>query len=972
MNYIEIKSEEEYLMDPIQIKDNEGHPVEMLADQPHFLEPVCPEEVNEDTRVYPREGNEYQVEVPNLATEEEHMKLRSSPIDDSKMSGFEYPVVVGLTIPVTWSQNTSTHMKEEWREFSGHSLCPSEDEHNSHSSSNIARNLSQDIICPVCLGCKVEYDDQDRKLSKSAGQDMDRSHRSTILSCSCLKRKVNDYIPLPGMLRYSWTDEEAQTFLLGLYIFGKNLVQVMKFMKSKTMGEVLSYYYGEFYRSDAYKRWSACRKVRSRRCILGLRIFSGSRQQELLSRLLAGVAGEVRDPLLEVFKTFNEGTSDFEQFILCLRSTVSAQVLIEAVGIGKGKYDLTGFALDPSRNHGIAARAEIPIGKACSSLSSGDIIKYLTGDFRLSKAKSNDLFWEAVWPRLLARGWHSEQPKDSSLVGKHALVFLIPGVKKYSRKKLIKGNHYFDSVSDVLRKVASEPRLLEFGVEGGNNEGGVKLENGWTHDVEPDKNTLPDKKSPGYVQPSEPGCSPELMKFTVVDTSFVEGEAPCKVRSLRNLPTDAVHGYNSSPNSGNSGSANSEEHSDSEDSSQPYEDINVDQSKTDASYVNEQRTGNLPAGDEMDADVLLKISAFPGTINGHISTDLSFGTKNNVCSSAATVLPVVNQRIHATNSSTEINFQFDQRVTPEPQVFLAPVSKRRRLVSCKNERTGRKSTAVNKRHCWKQADTPLQHLADANEASAGANPFIWSAIPNSSTNITFDLNNNHTHHRPLHNVPPNIEVVYKEKAQHKHVIDLNIPQMPSDYESTASYILPPSGNNAPIMDRSIHPSETKEMEYCLPDINGPSNAVLSEQLSFSSRRQSTRSRPPTTRALEALACGFMGTKQKGGEGNFPSSSRSSRPVRRPRRSPDVRVQFPSDGEGSSSHFTDQAIAVSEWGMSNHQYQILHSSPSDKSSEKGTHALFVADKSTDKGTQEFVWHTVDGMKTSKDLHAQQFR
>jgi hypothetical protein len=35
-------------------------------------------------------------------------------------------------------------------------------------------------------------------------------------------------------------------------------------------------------------------------------------------------------------------------------------------------------------------------------------------------------------------------------------------------------------------------------------------------------------------------------------------------------------------------------------------------------------------------------------------------------------------------------------------------------------------------------------------------------------------------------------------------------------------------------------------------------------------------------------------------------------------------------------------------------------------------LFVADKSTDKGTQEFVWHTVDGMKTSKDLHAQQFR
>ncbi|CAM0906344.1 unnamed protein product [Alopecurus aequalis] len=967
MDYLEIKSEE-YLMDPIQIDDNEGHPVEMLADQPHFLEPLCPEEVSEDTRVYPRVGDEYQVAIPNLATEEEHIKLRSLPVDDSKMSGFEYPVAVGLTIPVTWSQNTSTHMKEESRELPGHNLCPSEDDHNNHNGSNIPRNLSQHIICPVCLGCKVEYDDQDGKISTSAQQDMLCSQKSKVLSCSCLKRKVNDYTPFPGMPRYSWTDEEAQTFLLGLYIFGKNLVQVMKFMKSKTMGEVLSYYYGELYRSDAYKRWSACRKVRSRRCILGLRIFSGSRQQELLSRLLAGVAREVRDPLLEVFKTFNEGASDFEQFILCLRSTVGAQVLIEAVGIGKGKYDLTGFALDPSRNHGISARAEIPIGKACSSLSSGDIIKYLTGDFRLSKAKSNDLFWEAVWPRLLARGWHSEQPKDSSLVGKHALVFLIPGVKKFSRKKLVKGNHYFDSVSDVLRKIASEPRLLEFGVEGDNIEGGIKLENGWSHDVEPDKSSLPDKKPPCYIRPSESGCTPELMKFTVVDTSFIQGEAPCKVRSLRNLPTDAVHGYNSLPQSGDSGSANSEEHSGSEDSSQPYEDINMNLSKTDARCVNEERKGNLPAGDEIDADVLPKISSFPGSINGHMSTGQCFSTMNNVCSSAATVLPVGNQRIHATNSSTEINFQLDQRLNPVPQVFLAPVSKRRRLVSSKNERTSRKSTAVNKRNYWNQVDTPLQHVPKANEASAGANPFIWSAIPNSSTNITFDFNNNHTYSRPLHNVHPNVEVIYKEKAQRKHVIDLNIPQMPSDYESTASYILPPSDNNTPIMDRSIHPSETKEMDYSLPDINASSNAVLSEQ----SRRQSTRSRPPTTRALEALACGFMGIKQKGAEGNFPSSSRSSRPVRRPRRSPDVTVPFPSHGEGSSSHFTDQAIAVNEWGMSNHQYQILHSSPSDKSSEKGTHDFFVADKSTDKGTHEIVWHTVDGMTASKNLHAQQFR
>ncbi|XBI90687.1 hypothetical protein VPH35_028256 [Triticum aestivum] len=461
------------------------------------------------------------------------------------------------------------------------------------------------------------------------------------------------------------------------------------------------------------------------------------------------------------------------------------------------------------------------------------------------------------------------------------------------------------------------------------------------------------------------------MKFTVVDTSFGQGEEPCKVRSLRNLPTDAGHGYSSSPHSGDSVSVNSEEHSDSEDSSEPYEDLDTNQRETDASCVDKERKNNPPTGDKMAADVLHKISSFPGRVNGHVSVDQCVGTKNNVCSSAGTVLPVGNQRIHATNSSTEINFQFDPRVNPEPQVFLAPMPKRRRLVSFKNERTGRKGTAVSKRHYGKQADTPVQPVPKANEASAGANPFVWSTISSSSTNITFGTNSNHTYCGQLHNVPPNVEVVYKEKAQRKHVIDLNIPQMPSDYESTTSYIQTPSDNNALIMDIPMHPSETKEADDCLPDINTSSNAILSEQLSFNSRRQSTRSRPPTSRALEALACGFMG-KQKGGEGNFPSSSRSSRPVRRPRRSTDVTVPFPSDGVGSASHFSDQAITVNEWCMSNNQFQILHSAPSNNSSEKGTLELFGADNSTDKGTREIVWHSVDGMKTSKELHAQQLR
>ncbi|KQJ87663.1 hypothetical protein BRADI_4g12816v3 [Brachypodium distachyon] len=293
-------------MDPVKINDGKGHLVEMLVDKPCFLEPICAEDINEDTRVYPRVGDEYQVEIANLATEEEQMELRSSPAVDSRMFGFEYPVAVGLTIPVSWTQNTNTRMEEE-------------------------------------------------------------------------KANPNDYVPVPGMPMYSWTDEEAQTFLLSRYIFGKNL----------TMGEVLSYYYGEVFRSDGYNRWVACRKVTSRRCI-GSPIFSGPRQQELLSRFLAAVAREARDALLEVFKKFNEGTSDFEQFILCLRSTVGAQVLVEAVGIGKGKYDLTGFPLDPSRKHGMSARTEQNGGDA-------NFPSIVADEWRMSNPRSHETICVENW-----------------------------------------------------------------------------------------------------------------------------------------------------------------------------------------------------------------------------------------------------------------------------------------------------------------------------------------------------------------------------------------------------------------------------------------------------------------------------------------------------------------------------------------------------------------------------------------------
>ena len=96
-----------------------------------------------------------------------------------------------------------------------------------------------------------------------------------------------------------------------------------------------------------------------------------------------------------------------------------------------------------------------------SSLGPSDIVQSLTGS-RLSKTKSNGLFWKAVWPRLLARGWHSEQPKDRGYTtSKDYIIFLIPDIEKFSRREHVKGDDYFDSVGDVLSKAVAEPNILK-------------------------------------------------------------------------------------------------------------------------------------------------------------------------------------------------------------------------------------------------------------------------------------------------------------------------------------------------------------------------------------------------------------------------------------------------------------------------------------------------------------------------------
>lgn len=100
-----------------------------------------------------------------------------------------------------------------------------------------------------------------------------------------------------------------------------------------------------------------------------------------------------------------------------MKDLVGLRLLVDAVAVGKGKEDLTVRSAVPVKTNKpwftvSPKSSSFPGLGAYASLTSADIINQLKGSSRLSKARCSDIFWEAVWPRLLARGWRSEQRKD--------------------------------------------------------------------------------------------------------------------------------------------------------------------------------------------------------------------------------------------------------------------------------------------------------------------------------------------------------------------------------------------------------------------------------------------------------------------------------------------------------------------------------------------------------------------------------
>ncbi|GAB2277477.1 hypothetical protein Dimus_012184 [Dionaea muscipula] len=468
-------------MDSTQPGEADKSPKQTFSEESFSPESVDP---LGDPLLHPRVGNQYQAEIPRELTKSELLKYLNNPVEpNTSIPDVCHSLLIGQPIPITWVHSEAKTIKAE------------------------AVELQDDPHSKVYISAPLKSEDS-----------------------------TDSMVPVPGLSAELWSDFEVNCFLLGLYIFRKNLLQVARFVESKEVGQVVSFYYGKFYRSSRYDRWSVCTKMKRRKSIIGQRLFTGCRQQELLSRLLPGLSEESKHTLQQVSKAFSDGRITLDEYVSNLKSLVGLGALVDAVGIGN-KQDLTTLVTEsssrgthaPQDHHHHLKLSSSSSGKAFSSLSCGQILELLSGDnHRLTKAKSDDIFWAAVWPRLLARGWHCELPKESYL------VFLIPGVEKFSRRKLRKREHYFDIVTDVLKKVASEPDLLVLEGEEENEISGISKKTTTNGEEKSDDDCPPHHHDHHlrhcYLQPRE-----NLM-FTVVDTSLVREDKPSLKRELRSLP----------------------------------------------------------------------------------------------------------------------------------------------------------------------------------------------------------------------------------------------------------------------------------------------------------------------------------------------------------------------------------------------------------------------------------------------------
>ncbi|XP_045792779.1 uncharacterized protein LOC123887496 [Trifolium pratense] len=90
-------------------------------------------------------------------------------------------------------------------------------------------------------------------------------------------------------------------------------------------------------RSICYFQWTKNRKLKTQRRVCGYKIFTGWKQQKLLSSLFFHVSGDYHSSLVQLWRNFREENISIEEFVFALK-VVSHCLLTDAMSIWQEKY----------------------------------------------------------------------------------------------------------------------------------------------------------------------------------------------------------------------------------------------------------------------------------------------------------------------------------------------------------------------------------------------------------------------------------------------------------------------------------------------------------------------------------------------------------------------------------------------------------------------------------------------------------
>lgn len=221
-------------------------------------------------------------------------------------------------------------------------------------------------------------------------------------------------------------------------------------------------------------------------------------------------------------------------------------------------------------------------------------------------------------------------------------------------------------------------------------------------------------------------------------------------------------------------------------------------------------------------------------------------------------------RCNGTQTRKRIKHQATRRDILCDRKVLGPVTKRQRLISYDHTKTScgtidRHGSKLDKPGCAGEGDIRDDFLSRDDPLVERLSATCSRGSPDISNECTLSSNSDDDDHP-------------HEKHQTRALIDLNIP-IPQDAETEPLMM--------EVTEVKDDPASRQTKDFGMLKVSTSAGDSTPQQSpNMNSRRHSTRNRPLTTKALEALACGFLSIKQKRKSRDvFSLDNQMSRPSR---------------------------------------------------------------------------------------------